>query len=125
MNKNLILAAAALLAGGPAASPAAQPVPAEQEVSIPFVGFNAIRTFDAVSDDVVYIQHRNRQWYRATLHGPCLGLRFAHKIGIYNRGAVNTLDRFSDLIVDGERCKVASLVNSGPPPKKERKRKQS
>jgi hypothetical protein len=125
MKKIVILAAAALLAGGSAASPAAQPARAAPEVSIPFVGFRAIRTFDAVSDEVVYIQHQNRQWYRATLHGPCFGLRFAQEIGIYSRGAINTLDRFSDLIVDGERCKVASLVRSGPPPKPERKPKQS
>ncbi len=125
MKKIVILAAASLLAGGASAAPAAQPARTEQEVSIPFVGFNAIRTFEAVSDDVLYIQHRNRQWYRATVFGPCLGLRFAHKIGIYNRGGFSTLDRFSDLIVDGERCKVASLVRSGPPLKPERRRSQS
>ena len=122
MTKIVILAAAALLAGGASAAPAGQPVPAEAEVSIPFVGFRAIRTFDAVSDEVVYIQHRNRQWYRATVFGPCFGLRFAHTIGIYSRGGFSTLDRFSDLIVDGQRCKVASLVRSGPPPRPEKRR---
>ena len=118
MKKITILAAAALLTGGASAASAAQPVHAEPQARITFPNRTTIRTFHAVSDDVVYIQHRNRQWYRAELYGPCFGLRYALGIGVVNRGAVGVLDRYSDLIVDGQRCKVASFVKSGPPPER-------
>ena len=121
MKHALILGAAALLPSGPSAA-APPDAPAAQEVSIPFVGRGAIRTFEAVSDDVVYIQHRNRSWYRAELFGPCFGIQHALAIGVRNRGVINTLERSADLIVDGQRCRVASLVRSGPPPKRERRR---
>ena len=113
-----------LLLIGSLAAPAAalSEPPREPEARITFPGRTTIRTFDAVSDDVVYIQHRNRQWYRAELYGPCFGLRHALGIGVVTRGAVGVLDRYSDLIVDGERCKVASFVKSGPPPERQSRR---
>jgi hypothetical protein len=108
-----------LLIGSLVAPAAAQPAPPrEPEARITFPGRTTIRTFHPVSNDVVYIQHRNRQWYRAELYGPCFGLRHALGIGVVTRGAVGVLDRYSDLIVDGERCKVASFVKSGPPPER-------
>jgi hypothetical protein len=122
MKQRLIQFAAA---GFVAAAAPAAPVPAqehyttlgEREVSIPFVSFRNVRDFQAVSRDVVYLQDRSRNWYRATLAFPCLDLPWAHRIGIDTRGS-NSVDQFSSLIVGGERCRIASLVRSGPPPKR-------
>jgi Family of unknown function (DUF6491) len=110
-----ILAAAAL-----AGSAAAAPPPHGREASIPFISHGGIRDFDADGRDGIYLRGRGRQWYHARLMGSCFNLPFAHAIGVQTFGS-NTLDRFATLIVDGERCKIQSLVKSPPPPRKMRR----
>jgi hypothetical protein len=103
------------------ATPAlAAPPPADREVRIPFVQFGAIRSFRPVDDDVVYLQGRRRIWYRAQLNGPCLALPFALRIGLDQRFS-STLDNSSSLIVEGERCRIVSLVQADPPPRRRRR----
>src|SRR3954451_17347280 len=114
----LALAAAAALATPLAAAPsrpAAPPAAAGEEVSIPFVHFGGIWNFEAQDDDVVYLQDRSRNWYRAQLNGTCRDLSWANAIGVDTRGSPN-FDRFSSLIVGRERCPIESLTRSGPPP---------
>jgi hypothetical protein len=119
MNKMLTaIAAAAALASPIAASPAQAP---GKEASIPFARLQGVRDFRPVADDVVYLQDRSFRWYRASLYQPCFRYRHVNKIGIYDRG--NTVDRFSSLLVDGQRCRIQSLVRSGPPPKKMKARR--
>lgn len=84
------------------------------QASIPFADHGGVRDFHAVSDREVYLQARNRQWYRADLIGPCFGLPYAFGIGIDAR-PTGTLERFGTIIVDGDRCKIASLTPSAPP----------
>lgn len=84
------------------------------QVSIPFVDHGNIRDFHAVSDGTVFLQARNRQWYRAELFGPCFGLPFASVIGVDAR-PLGRLDRFGTIVVDGERCKIESLTPSESP----------
>jgi hypothetical protein len=106
--------------------PVAAPSPRDgvrgEEVRIPFPGFR-LRTFEAESRDVVYIQDRRRDWYRAEVMGPCLDLPFARAIGIDTRGS-GSFDRFSAVLVEGERCQLTSLTRSEGPPKKMRKRRR-
>lgn len=112
---NAILLLAAL-----AASPAAGRSPAEAEVRIPFVQFGAIRTFRTEGDDIVYLEDRRRNWYRATLNGPCLALPMAVRLGVDRRYG-STLDNTSTLVVDGERCRIHSLVRiAAAPPRRRR-----
>jgi uncharacterized protein DUF6491 len=108
-----------LLAFAAAAPPALAEPPArqDQEVRIPFVQFGAIRNFRPVGDDVVYFEGRRHIWYRATLNGPCLGLPAALRIG-FDRRYGDTLDNSSTLLVDGEACRIQSLVRSDPPPRR-------
>ncbi len=113
MNTILLTVAASLMS----ASAGAAPAQIGEEARIPFVNFSSIRTFKAVGRDTVYFEDLRRQWYRATLFGPCLGLPFAQHIGVDNRGT-HSLDRFSAIIVEGQRCQIQSLVKSGPPPRK-------
>ncbi|HEX5183144.1 MAG TPA: DUF6491 family protein [Allosphingosinicella sp.] len=117
--KRMLALLAVLSAPALAAAPSgpATPPPADEEVSIPFAHFGGIYNFDAPSDDLVYLQDRGRNWYRARLYGQCWGLQDAIGIGIDTRGSAN-FDRTSLLIVDHQSCPIESLTRSGPPPKK-------
>jgi len=108
---------AALLAA--AADPASPPA---EEARIPFVGFHSIHTFHPVGDDVVYLRDTRRNWYRATLAGPCFNLNSAIRIAVDTRYSGDTLDNTSSFIVDGQRCPIHSLVRSDPPPRRQHRR---
>jgi len=113
-----------LLAAAAAPAPPESGPPRGPETSIPFVNHpRAIRTFEAVGDDVVYLQDRRSRWYRAELGGPCFGLRWANRIGYDTRGSLS-LNRFSAILVDDERCPIVSLTRSEPPPRRHGKRKK-
>ncbi|MGE4064380.1 MAG: DUF6491 family protein [Rhodospirillaceae bacterium] len=84
------------------------------QARIHFANLGNIRDFHAINDDTVFLQTRNRQWYRADLIGPCFGLPYANVIGVDSR-PMGTLDRFGTIIVDGERCKIGSLTPSESP----------
>jgi Family of unknown function (DUF6491) len=90
-----------------------------EEVRIPFPRFR-LRDFRAESRDVVYLEDRNRNWYRAEVIGACLDLPFAQAIGIDTRGS-SSFDKFSTLVVGGERCQLTSLTRSEKPPKRAKK----
>ena len=109
----LLLAAASPLAASP---PEGDHV--AEQARIPLAGFR-IRTFRTVGFDTVYFRVGRRDWYRADLVGQCLGLPNALRIGIDTYGS-STLDNTSSLIVDGESCRIISLVRSEPPPRRRR-----
>ncbi len=111
-----------LLAAAVAAPAIAAPAPRAPEASIPFASHrHAIRDFEAPSDDIVYLQDRQRRWYRADV-GYCFGLKWANAIGYDTRGGLS-LDSFGAILVDGRRCPIVSLTRSeGPPRKMKRKR---
>jgi hypothetical protein len=115
-NLPLLLLAAALAAPAAAAPPPRAPSAKAEEVRIPFPGFR-IRNFHAESRDVVYLEDHGRNWYRAEVIGPCTELPFAHAIGIDTRGS-SSFDRFSAIVVRGDRCPLLSLTRSEKPAKK-------
>jgi Family of unknown function (DUF6491) len=119
--KKLALPLFALVATASAPALAAAP-PTDREVRIPFVQFGAIRGFRPVGDDVVYLQGVRRIWYRAQLNGPCINLPHALRIGLDTRYS-STLDNSSSLLVEGERCRIVSLVRADPPPRRSRQRR--
>jgi len=112
----LLIAAALAAAAGPASSPPAR------EARIPFLSFRSIRTFHPVGDDVIYLQDTRRNWYRATLAGPCFNLNTAIRIAVDTRYSGDTLDDTSSFLVDGQRCPIHSLVRSDPPPRRQHRR---
>jgi hypothetical protein len=116
--KQLVLPLFALAAT--ISTPASAQPRADREVRIPFVQFGAIRGFHADGDRVVYLQGRRRTWYRAELNGPCLNLPHALRIGLDQRYS-STLDNSSSLIVEGERCRIVSLTQADPPPRRRRR----
>ncbi|HEX7115507.1 MAG TPA: DUF6491 family protein [Steroidobacter sp.] len=81
---------------------------------IPFANLGGIRNWRATDWDTLYVQARNGQWYRAELMGPCPGLDFAHTIGFVLE-PTGSFDSFSSILVDGEQCRLKSLVRSEPP----------
>jgi hypothetical protein len=106
------------------AAPGSSPPPPAEEVSIPFVNFGGVRTFHAEDEDSVYIEDKRRRWYRGEIIGPCWGLRWAHRIGIETKGS-SSFDRYSALIVDGERCQLTSLTRSEKPARRAKKPKRN
>jgi chromosome condensin MukBEF MukE localization factor len=52
------------------------------------------------------------------MSGPCFNLSHALRIGLDTRFNGDMLDNSSRLLVDGESCAIASLVRSGPPPRR-------
>jgi hypothetical protein len=56
----------------------------------------------------LWIQARNDQWYYAETFGPCIGLKFANRIGFVTEPS-GSFDRFSSIIVDGQKCTIDTL----------------
>ena len=117
MKKLMLMSAVVLGLLGSAPSTAADAPNKAREASIPFVGFGTIRNFRALDRDTLYVQDQRRNWYRAELIGPCSELPWAEAIGFETRGT-NRLDRFSSVIVRGQRCQLISFTESAGPPKK-------
>jgi hypothetical protein len=109
------------LASAPAyAAPAEHAARAATEASIPFANFGGIRDWRAVGDRTLYIQDRARDWYKATLMSPALELPFTWAIG-FDTGPIDRFDKFSSVVVRGQRYAVQSLVKvDGPPEQRHR-----
>lgn len=117
--------AAASVAGGALAAPP-KPRPIGVETQIPFADHRGIRDFQADGDNALWIQDQGRNWYHATLFGPCFGLPYAIGIGFVTKGT-SALDKFGQIVVEGRTCQIETFVTSNPPPKKadRKKRKES
>ena len=125
MKSNLALSLAAVLLPLSAAAAANEPAPQPRqearalgvESSIVFPGDISIRNWQADRDRGIWIQGRSNDWYYGRFAGFCRDLDFAEAIGFETRGA-GRLDKFSSIIVRGERCQLTSFVTSAPPPSK-------
>jgi len=122
--KNLALSLAAVLLPLSAAAAANEPAVAPRELgvesSIVFPSASSIRNWQADRDRGIWIQGRGNAWYYGTFAGLCRDIDFAQAIGFETRGA-GRLDKFSAIIVRGERCQLSSFVSSAPPPSKQEK----
>lgn len=92
------------------------------EAKIVFPNQGAIRNFEADGNDGIWLEDRQRRWYYADFVGGCQELNFAQAIGFDTRGSPS-FDKFSTIIVAGERCPIASLVTANKPlPRKVRQK---
>ena len=93
----------------------------KKEASIPFVNLrSSIMSWQADGEDGLWIQDQRKQWYYAQTYGRCEGLEFAAQLG-FKTGTLNTLDRFSQIVVPGyDRCAIRSLTKSDAPPEGKR-----
>ncbi len=104
----------------PPASSAAAPAPAP-EAQIAFAKSN-IWNWQVVDDQTVLIQDQGRRWYKATLFSRCIDLPFADRIA-FDSNPSGTFDKFSAILVRGQRCPLKSLVETSAPPKKMKAKK--
>lgn len=122
------LASALLLAAGAASAQALGPTPGPhsgERASIPFITRGNVRTFQSTPrGEGVYIQNSRRDWYYVRFFTRCTELPWANAIGFKTFGNGLTLDRGDTIIAGRERCRIADIVRSGPPPKKARKPKK-
>jgi hypothetical protein len=120
-----VLLAGLMLAAGASSVYAADdpvpPPPPATEVQIPFAKTN-IWNWQVVDDKTVLIQDQNRRWYKATLFGACINLAFANRIG-FDSSPSGTFDKFSAILVQGQRCPLSSLVKTDTPAKKAKVKK--
>lgn len=114
MIEKLMLAAATCLVAVPAI---AAPAPIGPETRVP-----RIRNFiewKADGKQGVYIRAETGRWYYARTQAKCARLRPTATLS-FQASANGDLDRFGALRVEGWRCPLASVVESGPPPKRKR-----
>jgi hypothetical protein len=121
MMKQLLASAlaVALLTGGATATPALATKPAVKaaDARIAFANHGGIQNWQADGDHAIWLQASGRRWYRAELLGPCNNLNFANAVG-FETSPDGAFDRFSSVVVRGQRCPVKSFTASAPPPKK-------
>jgi hypothetical protein len=80
----------------------------EENARIPF-GADEINSFRVGRDGSLLLRAGHREWYRAVLWAPCSrDLRFEQHIAFTDRSN-QAFDRFSSVVVDGNRCPIQSL----------------
>ena len=107
----MLLAALAIGAAAPVLA-----ADAPKEARINFVDHGGIRDWRIVDRDTLLIRARGNQWYKAELFMPAYGLPFAPAIG-FDTGFGSSFDRFSSIIVRGQRYPLRSLVKVDAPPR--------
>ncbi len=76
-----------------------------------------IRDWKNDGNKALLIQGPGKQWYRAEFTNSCHALPFAEQIGFVTDGT-NRIDRFSSIVVKGERCWFKSFAAvDAPTPK--------
>lgn len=93
------------------------------EAHIPFANTGGIQDWRALDNKGLYVQGTGRQWYYATLMGPCFGLDTAQGVGFVTSPSDGSFDKFGAVTVGDQRCQVTSLVKSDPPPGEKGKKK--
>lgn len=99
---------------------AEEPAKTSRRIEIPFANLGGIEDWRPDGDRTLYVQGRNRQWYKAELMTSCIGLNFAEHIGFVVEPS-GAFDRFSAILVDHRECQISSLEKSDKPPSKKDK----
>ena len=110
-----------LFAAAPAG--AAEPKTKSAEAQILFANQGGIQDWRAHDDEGLYVRDRNGQWYYASLFSTCFGLSTANGIGFVTTPG-GGFDRFSAIMVEGNKCPVVSLLKSDPPKAKSKPKKK-
>ena len=118
MHKGIIgLGAAAMLAACATAAPREE---ASGETVIPFISSLSSIEWKPASDQAAYVRGGRGEWYLVRTTNRCTRLRSATALG-FDISAQDQLDRYGALLVQGQRCPVASITRSGEPPKRKRR----
>lgn len=124
-NSNLIALAALILAAAVFLGFVTRAASGEQDGNpkravIHFADLGGIKDWRAVDRKTLYIEGRNRRWFKVTFMGPCTGIMFTEAIGFVT-DATGDLDKFSAVFVDGRRCHFRTFEPADGPPKKKQK----
>ena len=114
MTRTMLIVGASALLAACATTDQAEVVP-EGETSIPYINTANSVDWKVASDDTLYIQGPDNDWYFVRVQGPCPRLRTALSLG-FETSAGGQLDRFGAIRAEGTRCAIQSIVRSGPPP---------
>jgi hypothetical protein len=105
-----------------AAPPALAAGNAQPRAAIAFANHDGVRDWVAVGDQTIYFQDNFRHWYKATLFAPSTELPFAQAIGL-DTGPMGSLDKWSNVIIRGQRYPISAFVPVDGPPVKTTKHK--
>jgi hypothetical protein len=119
MHTTSATAAAFLVAAGAFVTLGSLPAAAadEDDAVLHFADMNGVRDWrpdPAADDEAILIQGRNGDWFRATFSAPCPELKFAHAVAFVT-DTLGNLDRFTSIIVGGERCHFRTFERTGDP----------
>lgn len=97
-----------------------------EQATIPFFTRSDIRTFDSTdSGDGVFVEDSRRNWYYVSFFGRCNNLPWAIGVGFKTFPGAAQIDRGDTILAGRERCQIADIVHSGPPPVKAKKIKKA
>lgn len=114
-----VIGAAAAVAAESGTNQSTQPT--GPEVSVPFVSFGNVRSFDARNDTGIYLESTSGKWYYGKFFSPCIGIQYALAIQVLPSGT-DTLDRWSKIRSrESGTCMLTSLVAAPTPPDRARK----
>jgi len=118
--QRISLAIVSILAGCATAGAAAPGDGAPEETAIPFVSSIRSVEWQRASDNALYLRGGNGSWYLVRTMNRCTRLRTSLAIG-FQTSALDQLDRHSAILVQGQRCPVASVTRSDGPPRRARR----
>jgi hypothetical protein len=85
----------------------------QRHASIEFVSLGGIDDWRAEGNRAMLIKGLNGSWYRAEFSVPCSGLQFRDRVAFVTDGT-DRLDKFSSILVNGERCWFRSFDKIDP-----------
>ena len=85
----------------------------KNHASIEFVSLGGIDNWRAEGNQAMLIKGLNGSWYRAEFFSPCSGLQFRDRVAFVTDGT-DRLDKFSSILVRGERCWFRSFDKIDP-----------
>jgi hypothetical protein len=84
------------------------------ETYIPFANHGGVLDWHVVDDTTLLIQDIHGQWYVAKVIGPAFTLPSTEHLGFVTEPS-GTLEKFSAIIVRGQRFPIISLTLTDPP----------
>jgi len=97
-----------------------------EQATIPFFTQSDIRSFEPTGfGDGVYIQDSRRNWYYVSFFSRCDNLPWSIGVGFKTFPGAAQIDRGDTIFAGRERCQIANIVHSGPPPVKAKKAKKA
>ncbi|MDA5194232.1 DUF6491 family protein [Govanella unica] len=89
--------------------------PPKDRAVINFANFRgSIQDWRAEGNKAILIQDVGRKWYRAEFMAPCTELPFTERVGFIT-DSLDQIDRFSSILVRGQRCWFKSFTEIEAP----------